>query len=181
VGEDEAMLDKRPVRRKKTTRKKRGKKAPVKAKTDFRAEESFKETVLVGNPQIEHLEEDPIEAPGSVTFFSKYKLDEIVISTAETIQLASNKWYTKPSVVLRFNDHKFTTADQEVIEYIRNPRGLVEMFDRYEIEVFEVGKPEHEKQIHRLSDAGIREYLMELHMGARQIAKAEGFSYEAAV
>ncbi len=177
MGEDEAMLDKRPVRRKKkTTRKKRGKKAPVKAKTEVP-----QETVLVGNPQIEHLEEDSVEAPGSVTFFSKYKLDEILISTSEMIQLGSNKWYTKPSVILRFNDHKFTTADQEVIEYIRNPKGLVEMFDRYEIEVFEVGKPEHEQQIHRLSDAGIREYLMELHMGARKIAKAEGFSYEAAV
>jgi len=180
VGEDEAILDKRPVRPKKRRAKKRTKKAPAKVtpeqKLQSEAAEAVKEILPSSQPQ--YIEAaDPTEAK-AVTFFSKYKMDEILVEQSKIVQLGTNKYVTLPPKVARFNDHMFTTADQSVIEYIRNPRNLFEMFDRFGKEVFEVGRPDHAAEIHRLSDAGIEEYLVELHMKGRKVAKAEGFSYE---
>ncbi len=183
MGEDEAVLDKRPItprRGKKKTRKKRPKVSAAKKAGPVGSDKTPepKETVLVGNPQIEHIEEDDVSEPGAVTFFSKYKHDEILYKQSEIVQLGTNKWVTLPAKVARFNDHKFTTVDKEIIDYIRNPMGVAEGFDRYEVEVFEIGKPEHKPHIHRLSDDGIREYLMKLHSGARQVLQAEGYPLE---
>jgi hypothetical protein len=191
VGQDEVLLDKRPVRR----RKKRSKKFPKKVKLapptkeekhqELQEEaleaEAVKGAAVDTKPAPVAIEEADPSQPEAVTFFSKYKMDEILIEPSKTVQLGHNKFVTLPAKIARFNHHKFTTEDPEVIDYIRNPNKVYEKFDRFGIEIFEVGRPDHKEHIHRLSDEGIAEYLMELHMHARRMAKAGGFEYEAAV
>lgn len=188
MGEGEVILDKRPVKpRKKRAKNTAKRKYVTKAQKEEALQkealeaESLKGAAAGSMPAPEPIEEAEASQSGAVTFFSKFKSDEILIVPARTVQLGTNKFYTLPAKVARFNNHKFTTEDPEVIDYIRNPQKVYEKFDRFGIEVFEVGVPEHAKRIHQLSDAGIAEYLMELHMGARRLAKSEGFSYESSV
>lgn len=188
MEQDAVVLDKRPVRPRKKRAKKRTKRKYV---TKAQKEQALKEEALErqeeegatagSTPQPEGIEESDPKAPEAVTFFSKFKMDEIVIEPSKVVQLGSNKWYTFPARVARFNQHKFTTEDPAVIEYIRNPRNVYEKFDRYGKEVFEVGVKEHKERIHALSDEGVSEYLNQLHRGARNMAKHSDFSYEESV
>jgi hypothetical protein len=182
VGEDEAVLDKRPVRpRKKRRSKKRSKRSKVTAKPkEQQLEQEAIEAQATGEigPTPVPLEEADPKESGAVTFFSKFKMDEIIIEPSRIQQLGPNKFITLPARIARFNKHRFTTEDREVIDYIRNPNGAYEKFDRFGVEIFEVGRPDHEEHIHRVSDAGIQEYLYKLHTNARKIATREKFSYE---
>jgi hypothetical protein len=185
VGESEAILDKRPVLpRKKRSKKKRTKRAAKPIAETAKPENGHAAQVTVGQHVVDggvtpvEIEQADPEEPEAVTFFSKFKNDEILIEQSKIVQLGTNKYVTLPAKVARFNNHTFTTEDKEVIDYIRNPRNVYEKFNRFGREVFEIGVPEHERHIHRLSDAGVQEYLTKLHLMGRKAAQAEGFPYE---
>jgi hypothetical protein len=83
----------------------------------------------------------------SYTFFSRYREDELLMSTAETVQVGQNKWKTIPAKLVKFRDRAIVTNDKEKIDFIRSHH-------YYGRQIFEFGVPAHDKKIAQIDDAG---------------------------
>lgn len=92
-----------------------------------------------------------------ITFFSRWREDNLIMETSYTEQVGSNKWVTHPAKVVKFNDRAFVTNDAEKIEFIR-------AHPRYGRELFEFGVEAHAERIEEIDDAG---RIMELERQGR--------------
>ena len=86
-------------------------------------------------------------AETAITFFSRYREDQIVIEQARTEQVGPQKWITIPAKICAFNDRAFVTNDQEKIDFIRK-------HPRYGLELFEFGNDKHKARIETIDDSG---------------------------
>ena len=82
-----------------------------------------------------------------VTFFSRYREDQLVIEQARHEQVGPQKWITIPAKVCAFRDRAFVTNNKEKIEFIRS-------HPRYGFELFEFGNEKHQKRIDKIDDSG---------------------------
>lgn len=96
---------------------------------------------------VKPVEEQVKLAPRAYTFFSRYREDELLMSTATTIQVGQNKWKTIPAKVVKFRDRAIVTNDKEKIDFIR-------AHHYYGRQIFEFGVPAHDKKIAQVDDAG---------------------------
>lgn len=101
--------------------------------------------------------EDVTLAPKAITFFSRYREDQLLIEQADTKQVGAKKWITIPAKVVAFRDRAFVTNDQEKIDFIRR-------HPRYGFELFEFGVEEHQERIDQIDDSG---RIMELERQGR--------------
>lgn len=84
----------------------------------------------------------------SITFFSRFREDMLVMVQAYREQVGPQQWITRPAKAVSFRDRAFVTNDVEKIEFIRR-------HPRFGIEIFEAGSsPEHDKRIAEIDDAG---------------------------
>lgn len=180
MDSDTAVLDQRPVkpRSKKTAKRKvkRATKAEKELQLKVEALELEKQRLTAPGrvPNAEPIEQDK-PSSGAVTFFSKYKSDVIQVEASQRIEVAPHKYVTIGAKTANFSQHKFTTEDPDVIDYLRNPNNVFEKYEGYGRDLLEIGKPEHEERIHRFTDAGISEYNMGLQVKGQRMLKAEGF------
>ena len=82
-----------------------------------------------------------------ITFFSRYREDQIVIEQARTEQVGPTKWITIPAKICAFRDRAFVTNDQEKVDFIRK-------HPRYGLELFEFGNDKHKARIDMIDDSG---------------------------
>jgi hypothetical protein len=95
-----------------------------------------------------HAEDSEVETSEKViTFFSRWREDQLVIEQAYNEQVGSNKWVTHPAKVCAFRDRAFVTNDAEKIEFIRK-------HPRYGFELFEFGNEKHKERIDKIDDSG---------------------------
>jgi len=100
---------------------------------------------LVESPNGEPVKVENVKKP--VTFFSRFKDDELLMETSQRLQDGPNKWITVPAKVIKFRDRAFVTNDPEKIAYLRN-------HPEYGRKLFEFGVEGHDKRIATLDDAG---------------------------
>jgi hypothetical protein len=127
-------------------------------------------------PQIEiHDEEEMAALPAEqqiplvnkpVTFFSRFREDELLMTTASRIQVDQNRWITQPASTVKFRDRAFVTNDKVKIEFLRN-------HPRYGRQIFEFGVPTHDKAIAQIDDAGRIIELEKLHRLGRVMMSRE--------
>ena len=86
-----------------------------------------------------------VEKP--ITFFSRYREDQLVIEQARNEQVGPQKWVTIPAKICAFQDRAFVTNDKEKIEFIRS-------HPRYGFELFEFGNDKHKARIDKIDDSG---------------------------
>ncbi len=82
-----------------------------------------------------------------ITFFSRFREDELMITQSTPMQVGPNKWITSPAKTIKFHDRAFVTNDQDKINFLRK-------HPRYGYEIFEFGVPGHEERIAKIDDAG---------------------------
>ena len=82
-----------------------------------------------------------------ITFFSRYREDQLVIEQAYHEQVGPQKWTTIPAKICAFRDRAFVTNNKEKIEFIRN-------HPRYGFELFEFGVKAHQARIDKIDDSG---------------------------
>ena len=82
-----------------------------------------------------------------ITFFSRFREDQLVIEQARHEQVGPQKWITIPAKVCAFRDRAFVTNNKEKIEFIRS-------HPRYGFELFEFGNEKHQDRIDAIDDSG---------------------------
>lgn len=127
---------------------------------------TMKPEVLVGpEPVVELLEKGEKGHDGEtipttekpITFFSRYREDQLVIEQARHEQVGPQKWITIPAKICAFRDRAFVTNNKEKIEFIRK-------HPRYGFELFEFGNDDHKSRIDKIDDSG---RIMELEKQGR--------------
>ena len=83
----------------------------------------------------------------NITFFSRFREDELVMAQSYTEQVGPQKWRTVPAKTVKFRDRAFVTNDEEKIEFIRS-------HPRYGFELFEFGVEKHQDRIDSIDDSG---------------------------
>ena len=95
-----------------------------------------------------------------VTFFSRYKEDQLLMTRSEQVQVGPKKWTTMPATVLQFRDRAFVTNDPKKIEFIRSHTD-------YGRKIFEFGV--HNDRIKEIDDGGQLKQLDKMHRLGRMV------------
>ncbi len=82
-----------------------------------------------------------------ITFFSRFREDELLMETSRRVQVGPDKWVVEPARVIKFHDRAFVTNDQEKIDHIRQ-------HGRFGFELFEFGNDKHKDRIEQIDDSG---------------------------
>ena len=82
-----------------------------------------------------------------ITFFSRYRGDQLVMEPARVNQVGQNKWVTIPAKEIAFHDRAFVTNNPDKIDFIRS-------HPRYGRELFESGVKAHQERILAIDDSG---------------------------
>ena len=95
-----------------------------------------------------------------VTFFSRYREDQIVMEQSRQEQVGPKKWVTVPAVIIHFRDRMYVTNDADRIKFLRKHAG-------YGRQILEFGV--HDERIKEFDDSGRIERLERLGRLGRMV------------